>query len=490
MSYVKLAYIFLASVTLLLLEACSQKHGEQRSREPYTSQHELDSRTPDPTEPAQTGFWVPAREWATAKYLVPIHESIARKKAANTLPPLRPEIAEFKDWVTSHSVYRMWLTSMIDESNAYVQSLNDSAKKEIHNNEGNILWIENYDSFFEMLNEIIATTPSFYDTSMKGMPLHSFLAVPMATESGVALFHDAVFNQQLKKVLNAWNAYLKSSESLDKLDIYNPEKEGSWISRAAWKAGVWDQMEHDKTRQGYGYDSWNSFFTRKFVTGARPFMGNPAIDINIGCETVPWRYQDNLALETKFWIKDADYSLLDLFGGQKQWAELFEGGQLYQGFLSAKHYHRWNAPLDGELVRSWVQPGTYYAQRIKQKQGPATWNSIGAQPYLGHVAARAIFIFKHKTAGYIALIPIGMVEVSTTVIEPDMVVDEGSRPVNISRGTDIGHFELGGSTYIMVFQRDKVKLAEWAVNAAKHRNDPKPTPLGSVIGTVTAHENH
>jgi phosphatidylserine decarboxylase len=51
-------------------------------------------------------------------------------------------------------------------------------------------------------------------------------------------------------------------------------------------------------------------------------------------------------------------------------------------------------------------------------------------------------------------------------------------------GGQIGHFELGGSTHMMIFQRDRVRLADWAVHAVKHQNDPKPTPMGSVIATT------
>lgn len=49
----------------------------------------------------------------------------------------------------------------------------------------------------------------------------------------------------------------------------------------------------------------------------------------------------------------------------------------------------------------------------------------------------------------------------------------------------IGHFEFGGSTHMMIFQRDHVELADWAVNAASHRSDRKPTPMGSVIACPT-----
>jgi len=434
--------------------------------------------------PIQMGFWVPNRVWATSKFLIPLRDAIVAKKKAGTLAPMRPELQEFKTWVTTHSVYRMWVTSMIDQANAFIQGLDAATREEIKDQDGDVLWIKDFDSLIEILNEIVTTSPSFNATAQVGTPMNGLLAVSMGTEAGVALFHDQTFNLQFRKVLNTWNTFLKSRASLDKLDIHQPEKEGSWISAAAWKAGVWDQMQFDKSRPGYGFDSWNSFFIRKFVPGARPFLGDPKININIGCETTPWQYENDLALETDFWVKDVNYSLLDLFGGQQPYAKRFEGGQIYQGFLSATHYHRWNAPLDGSIVRSWVQPGTYFAQRPGQGEDSGTWEGTESQPYLGHVAARAIFIFEHATCGSIALICIGMVEVSTCVIEPAFIVGEGDKPVGITRGTEIGHFEFGGSTHMLVFQKDRVSLADWAVNAVKHQNDPNPTPMGSIIATA------
>ncbi len=434
--------------------------------------------------PVQMGFWVPNRVWATAKYLVPLRDFISAKKTAGTLAPMRPEVQDLKTWITEHSTYRMWVCLMIEQANGFVCTLQEKVLEDLKDKDGDALWIKGFDNLFEILNEIIATSPAFSDAQMVGCPINGLLSVAMGTEAGVALFHDTTFNHQFKKVLNAWNMFLKSSDSLDKLDINEPEKPGSWISEAAWKAGVWDQIECEPTQPGCGFDSWNSFFIRRFVAGARPFQGDPRIHIDVGCETTPWRHEKNVRLKTNFWIKDLDYSLLDIFGGQEEWARLFEGGEAYQGFLSATHYHRWHSPLDGALVRSWVQPGTYFAQRPGQGEDQGTWEGTGSQPYFAQVAARAIFILKHEACGYVALVCIGMGEVSTCVIEPAFIVDEGDDRVKITRGTEIGHFEFGGSTHMMIFQRGRVTLADWAVHAARHHKDPKPVPMGSIIATA------
>jgi phosphatidylserine decarboxylase len=143
---------------------------------------------------------------------------------------------------------------------------------------------------------------------------------------------------------------------------------------------------------------------------ARPFQGDPKFDVNIGCETTPWEYANDLKLENLL-DQGRTYSLLDIFGGNPQWAKLFEGGQLYQGFLSATHYHRWRAPLDGRIVRSWVQPGTYFARQPAQGED----QHLGGHgiPALPRPCRSAIFIFEHETCGTVALVCIGMVEVST-----------------------------------------------------------------------------
>lgn len=441
------------------------------------------------TDPLQMGFWVPNRLWATKHYLVPFGNMLREKQKKGTLKPLTLVIIEFRAFIERHSIYRMWMSSMIQETNDFLNTLDQATKDEI-TGFGDDLFIRDIDTLLIAFNEIITTSPGYNDTEMVGTPMNGLLAVSMATPSGLALFHDAGFNAEFKKVLDAWNVFLKSPESLDKLDIKDPEKPGSWISLAAHKAGVWKEMQHDPKAPGYGFDSWNAFFIRLFKPGKRPFHGTTH-DINIGCETTPWSYEDNLGFQSDFWIKDINYSLLDLFAGQEKWANLFVGGQAYQGFLSATHYHRWNSPMDGTIVRSWVQPGTYFAQRPFQGEGIGTWEGTESQPYLGHVAARAIFIFKHQTCGYVALICIGMVEVSTCVIEPKYLVGESDAQVHIAKGEEIGHFEFGGSTHMMIFQEDMVDLADWA-RAATPNYDPnsteKPKAMGTVIATPKKHE--
>lgn len=86
--------------------------------------------------------------------------------------------------------------------------------------------------------------------------------------------------------------------------------------------------------------------------------------------------QLNVQLNDEFWFKDDRYSLTDMFGGTKHkkehLAKIFEGGTIYQAFLSALFYHRWHSPVDGVIEDVYGIDGTYYldqSQFIKYDEG-------------------------------------------------------------------------------------------------------------------------
>ena len=437
--------------------------------------------------PIQMGFWVPNRVWATAKYMVPLFKSIEEKRKAGELPELEPVMQNFQKWVNSNPKYLNMMNLAIAETNTFINSAGPEVRNEINRDGDWAVGIKNFDFLVLVINSIIITSPSFNMTTMVGTPLNGLFAVMMGTTTGNQLFHDSTFNQQLKLILNAWNRFLKSEASREKIDQQHPDVAGSWLTTEADAAGVWKDMKYDAQDRYRGFKSWNDFFIREFLPSARPFAGAANTHINIGCETTPWHYQNNLDYKTDFTIKDAHYSLIDIFGGNKNVANYFLGGQAYQGFLSATHYHRWASPLSGELIQSYVLPGTYFAQRPGQGEVPGTWEGTESQPYLAEVATRAVFVFEHPTFGKVAMVLIGMVEVSTCYIEPAFRINTQDPSKTIQRGVDIGHFEFGGSTHMLIFQKDpKIVLADWAVNAAKHQNDKLATKMGTIIATYKA----
>jgi phosphatidylserine decarboxylase len=127
-------------------------------------------------------------------------------------------------------------------------------------------------------------------------------------------------------------------------------------------------------------------------------------------------------------------------------ASSFVGGTVYQAFLSATNYHRWHSPVAGTIVRAFVQEGTYYSEA--DSEGPDAVDPTTSQGYIAHVATRAIIIIKadNPAIGLVAFVPVGMVEVSSCLIAPE--VKPGH---HVAKGADLGHFQFGGSTHCLVF---------------------------------------
>merc|ERR1712176_1700575 len=104
-----------------------------------------------------------------------------------------------------------------------------------------------------------------------------------------------------------------------------------------------------------------------------------------------------------------------------EYLDRFDGGTVYQGFLSPHTYHRFHAPVGGTVVVAKVVEGTYFSHPYYTD---LSGEYIGSQPYLSHVATRGIFIIDtgHPEIGLVAFIAIGMVEVSSV----EITVPEGS----------------------------------------------------------------
>ena len=164
----------------------------------------------------------------------------------------------------------------------------------------------------------------------------------------------------------------------------------------------------------------------------------------------------NVQANDRFWLKQSRYSLYDMLGAETAGVkstvdESFVGGTVYQGFLSPWCYHRWHSPITGVVERSYSLPGSYFLQNPGlELEGVNNYDN--SQPFLSCASARHVFIIDSgcEEVGKVALIEIGMVEVSSCVA----TVKEGDR---VTKGQCIGRFEFGGSSHVIAFDR-KAKL--------------------------------
>jgi phosphatidylserine decarboxylase len=359
---------------------------------------------------------------------------------------LHPVVTEFRELLEREPVLRMYVERMIAEvprSRPYTER-----------------HLESVDQLLGLINEVLTMAPEFGDQAVT-LPLNAILDWTMATSAGFAVYRDPRINAMLKKILGVWCDFLSSSGSLY---VLNDSPRG-WKSEAAQRAVGMDQFEHEPDDEHWGFASWNDFFTRRFKDDVRP-VDSPDDDkvIVSACESTPYSIKTDVQFRDRFWIKSQPYSLADMLAGDES-AGQFVGGTVYQAFLSATNYHRWHSPVAGTVVRAFVQEGTYYSEA--DSEGADAVEPQDSQGYLAHMAARAIIVIEadDPVIGLMAFVAVGMSEVSSCLINPDVVPG-----YHLEKGEELGYFQFGGSTHCLVFRPGVI--ADFSLGALPQPHDP------------------
>jgi phosphatidylserine decarboxylase len=360
---------------------------------------------------------------------------------------LHPVLTEFQELINTDPVVRMYMEQMIAQVPAGKPYRKRHVKSVAH--------------LMRLINEVLTMAPEF-GGHMVATPLGAILDWTMGTPAGFAAYRDPRVNAMIRKILNTWCEFLSSSDSLYALN----DSPSGWKSAEARQAIGIEQYEHDPKDEHWGFVSWNDFFTRRFAAGERP-VASPDDDkvIVSACESTPYGISVDVRRQDRFWIKSQPYSLQDMLAGDES-VDQFAGGTVYQAFLSATNYHRWHSPVAGTIVRAFVEEGTYYSE--PDSEGADAVEPMNSQSYLAHVAARAIFIIRadDPVIGLMAFVAVGMSEVSSCLIGPEMTPGH-----HVAKGEELGYFQYGGSTHCLVFRPGAI--AEFALAAIPQPHDPK-----------------
>ena len=294
-------------------------------------------------------------------------------------------------------------------------------------------------------------------TGLVGTPINAILDYPMGTKAGYVLFNDPKVNARFRNILNYWGRYLQSEDSTY---VLNTSDKG-WLSNTALNEMAKEAKGDDfldlfncrsnDVKQKLGFRSWDDFFTRTFKNDVRPVVNadDPNVIAN-ACESAPFRIARNVPLKNKFWIKGQPYSLLDLLHNDP-WTSKFEGGTIYQAFLSALSYHRWNSPVSGKIVKAYHINGSYYGEALSQgfenPNGAAPVAANDSQAFLTSTATRAVIFIQadNPKIGLMCFVAVGMGDVSNN----EITVRIGQ---HVKKGEQLGMFHFGGSTHVLLFQ--------------------------------------
>ena len=346
----------------------------------------------------------------------------------------QPVIKEFQDLIENDAEINMFFHQMFAQVPKKPPYNKDPTGKP---------QVRDYQQMLRLINYIMTRAPEFNHTGLVGFPINAILDWPMGTTSGYAAFLNDRVNQQFKQVLNAWGTYLKSKASRYVLSD-DPQK--GWFGESAKKAMPCFEIEYvcDPKKSHYGFNSWDDFFTRQFRKGIRPIAApNDNRVIVNACESAPYNLQKHVKQRDMFWIKSQRYSLEHMLANDPL-VDQFVGGTVYQAFLSALSYHRWHSPVNGTVIKAYVQDGSYYSETLAEGFDSSGPNK--SQGYITGVATRALIFIQADNShiGLMCFLAVGMAEVSSC----EIIVKKGNR---VTKGQQIGMFHFGGSTHCLIF---------------------------------------
>lgn len=254
-----------------------------------------------------------------------------------------------------------------------------------------------------------------------------------------------------------------------------------------------------------GWKTFNEFFARQIDLKKRPIASpnDPSVIVSpADCAfDGSWPVNDSADVCT-FDVKGVPWpisQLLDDVTSGTNYGERFAGGVFTHSFLGPTDYHRQHAPVSGRVVEAKVIPGLCYLEvvlkapneysrprlgmhrRIIQKgeddtiipdPSTAPTDSITAPDSPGYqfLQARGLILIDSPELGLVAVLPIGMAQVSSVVLS--VKADD-----YVEKGQEISYFQLGGSDIVMVFQKD--------ANVKFHQEINEHYNFGTAVATAT-----
>ena len=211
------------------------------------------------------------------------------------------------------------------------------------------------------------------------------------------------------------------------------------------------------------WKSFNDFFARKLKDPSLRPIEAPEDDnvITAPADSAPqgvWKIDGNHHViaekpeeQSGLAIKTGTLTDVSVLQADSRYARSFANGTLTHTFLDINDYHRYHFPVSGTVKEVLLVP------QDDAPGGVITWDAEAGRykEYYSEIfgwqsiETRGIVIIETESGGLVAVIPVGMCQVSSVNFEEQ--VKEGAQ---VRKGDPLGYFLFGGSDIIMIFSED------------------------------------
>jgi len=207
------------------------------------------------------------------------------------------------------------------------------------------------------------------------------------------------------------------------------------------------------------YSCFNDCFCRHIKPEARPIDNNPD-NLICPCDGLlsAYRIENDLVIP----VKQSRYSITDLLQNSEL-ASTYNGGTCLVFRLCVNHYHRYAYPDNGTKGKNIFIPGKLHTVRP--------------------IALREVPVFVENSREYTVLSTENFGKVVQMEVGAMLVgkISNNHEEYSFARGEEKGCFLYGGSTIIMLLEKDSAKVNKNLFDTTKCEVET-PVKMGQVIG--------
>ena len=201
---------------------------------------------------------------------------------------------------------------------------------------------------------------------------------------------------------------------------------------------------------------FNDFFCRKIKAGLRPVSPDPSHLIS-PCDGLLSVYK--ISSDTVLNVKQSEFTVSGLLRNEAL-AREFDGGYALVFRLCVTHYHRYIYFDSGRQLENVKLSGIYHTVRpVALEQYPVFVQNT-----------REYEVIDTDNFGRAVQMEVGAMLVGR-------IANDKTSACEVTRGEEKGHFEYGGSTIILLIQKDKADIDDCYITSSE-----VPVVMGQTIG--------
>ncbi len=368
--------------------------------------------------------------------------------------------------------------AMLESSIAKAKKINpDSKTNPVHD-------LNSYYSYIDSASELIPSEVLDHpkhllrEQIMQSLCYFYFLIdQPLEELEGKGLYMNTIqyyepFSSWTRDFANAWGMFLDTDKSWSEKTYQEFYKDPRFSLQKGW----YEPKSNWKT--------FNDFFSRYLKSPKmRPIAvaDDPAIVV-APADSVPqgtWAIDKDSKIKVEGGLKvklASYYSVKDLLGDDSPYKDAFANGILTHTFLDVNDYHRYHFAVGGEIkeVKNIVKNVSLEVVWDAKEGKYAPIDSTGWQ----FTQTRGVVVMDTGKYGLVALIPMGMAQVSSVNFEA--IVKPG---IIHTKGDMLGNFLFGGSDFVILFQ-DKAGFELIASKSSGDTNTYKHMLMGEAYGVM------